>query len=800
MKQKLILFLFITFLINCITLHAQVPESISYQAVVRDANNQLVKHGQPTVRISILAASTSGSEVYKETHQVSTNENGLFSLQIGKGNPVLGNFSTIDWSTGLYFVKMEIALDAINYNLSAVSQLLSVPYALHAKTADKIKGNISFNDLSDVPAGFNFSGDYRDLNNKPHIVDSIRTYGFSGDYEDLKNKPTLGENGFSGSYNDLINKPLFNDSITKYGFSGDYTKLSNLPNLFSGSYNDLSNKPVYNFADSVSRYGIKNYRDLLSLPNFSDSIAKYGFSGDYNDLKNKPTFGENGFSGEYADLVNKPIFKDSVERYGFTGRYFDLQELPSWGDTISQARFSGNYNDLTQLPNIKDSVILHQNKDYRELSNKPNIKDSINSYGFSGNYESLYNTPSIFDGDYNKLSNRPVGTQTGDILYWEDVVENENEASGWRFLPRGAYGMVLTIDENGKPAWINITQLMSFVADAKYDTIYASAGSNGNINPKGKIAVVEGGLAQFTITPNDGYGIDTIYVDSVAISLDNIDRKQPFSYTFSDIDTTHYIHAVFAQKKIHFSILYENVQPNDVFVTVNEQNVTSNSIDVSTAAGGEIPFSIGLASKIGLTIELDNVDITEEVIANGYTFNIPVITDDRQVKIKFKKTARTYAIGDIYPNETNPQGVVIFTKSGGESGSILHLSESEAMWCISDSISANAVDELDGRNNITSIISSNFQRYPAFNAVNINHPGWYIPAINELLLISTNFIKINTGLLKVSGASVLSSGEYYWSSTEKEKDYSWGVIMGERKDYFYKPESLRFRVIKQIDF
>jgi hypothetical protein len=117
---------------------AQTPNLISYQAVIRNASGALVSGKTVKARISILKDSANGTAVYTETHQVKTNTNGLMTLQIGGGTVVSGNFNTIDWGKTNYFTKQEIDPDGgTNYTLIGVSQMLSVPYALHAKNAEK---------------------------------------------------------------------------------------------------------------------------------------------------------------------------------------------------------------------------------------------------------------------------------------------------------------------------------------------------------------------------------------------------------------------------------------------------------------------------------------------------------------------------------------------------------------------------------------------------------------------------------------------------------------------------------------
>jgi hypothetical protein len=132
-------------LILSIASFAQAPEKMSYQAVIRDAGNALLSNQSVGMQISILESSSSGIAVYVETQTASTNANGLVSIEIGAGTVVSGSFNLIDWSTGMYFVKTETDPNGgANYTITATTQLLSVPYALHAKTAET-----SNNDLVD---------------------------------------------------------------------------------------------------------------------------------------------------------------------------------------------------------------------------------------------------------------------------------------------------------------------------------------------------------------------------------------------------------------------------------------------------------------------------------------------------------------------------------------------------------------------------------------------------------------------------------------------------------------------------
>jgi hypothetical protein len=130
------LFTFLVAVLLTAALWAQSPNKMSYQAVIRNASNNLVTNTAVAMQISILQGSISGTAVYVETQMPTTNANGLVSIELGGGTVVSGNFSSINWANGPYFVKTETdpdgATGGIAYTITGISQLLSVPYALYA--------------------------------------------------------------------------------------------------------------------------------------------------------------------------------------------------------------------------------------------------------------------------------------------------------------------------------------------------------------------------------------------------------------------------------------------------------------------------------------------------------------------------------------------------------------------------------------------------------------------------------------------------------------------------------------------
>ena len=118
-----------------LTSFGQAPEAFKYQAVVRDAGGVILSNQAVGYQLTILQGSPSGTAVYTETFSPTTNGYGLVNLEIGTGTTT-DDFTLIDWANGPFY--METAADVTggtSYVIMGTSQLMSVPYALYAKTS-----------------------------------------------------------------------------------------------------------------------------------------------------------------------------------------------------------------------------------------------------------------------------------------------------------------------------------------------------------------------------------------------------------------------------------------------------------------------------------------------------------------------------------------------------------------------------------------------------------------------------------------------------------------------------------------
>jgi uncharacterized protein (TIGR02145 family) len=113
-------------------------QHIPYQGAAVGPQNRILKNKSVQFRLSILDGSSTGNVVYQETHSVTTDSKGLFSVSIGGGTSVVGSFSQIAWAAGAKFLQteMDTALSGVFLSLGT-TELKSVPYALYAQSAQQ---------------------------------------------------------------------------------------------------------------------------------------------------------------------------------------------------------------------------------------------------------------------------------------------------------------------------------------------------------------------------------------------------------------------------------------------------------------------------------------------------------------------------------------------------------------------------------------------------------------------------------------------------------------------------------------
>lgn len=117
-------------------LFAQSPNGFNYQAVIRNPFGEVLADQSVSIQMRLLQGSDAGSVVYSETFTRDTNSFGLVSLVVGSGVADVGDFESINWTNGPYFLQTAIDISGgSDYQILGASQLMSVPFAMYAQSA-----------------------------------------------------------------------------------------------------------------------------------------------------------------------------------------------------------------------------------------------------------------------------------------------------------------------------------------------------------------------------------------------------------------------------------------------------------------------------------------------------------------------------------------------------------------------------------------------------------------------------------------------------------------------------------------
>jgi hypothetical protein len=171
--MKKISLLFTIVLLASIAYTQVPPQAFNYSAVARNASNNPIANTTIGIQISILKTNTSGTVVYKENHFVNTDQFGLFNLTVGQGAVQSGSMTTIDWSADSYYLKVGLdATGGTNFVTMGTTQLLSVPYALYAKSSTPTVIN----------AGTNVTITGQGTQANPYVVNAAGSGGSGGNF------------------------------------------------------------------------------------------------------------------------------------------------------------------------------------------------------------------------------------------------------------------------------------------------------------------------------------------------------------------------------------------------------------------------------------------------------------------------------------------------------------------------------------------------------------------------------------------------------------------------------------------
>lgn len=259
--------LFFAFCFLSVLINAQVPpQGFNYSGVARNSNGQPIASTQIGVQISLLKSSATGTLVYSENHLVNTDAFGLFNVIIGGGAIQSGSMANIAWNSDNFFVKVGLDVSGgSNFLDMGTTQLLSVPYAMHAKTAESIVGNGSNLGKTHVEI-------YGNVTNAQ--ADSIiaADLGQNTRFIYIMNTTQLTSLNLGAAINLINLKITDNSSLTSLSFPNlnrciDYFTLANNPQLNSIEMNNLTSLGYVEI--------VENGLQQLNMPNLNVSKSFY---------------------------------------------------------------------------------------------------------------------------------------------------------------------------------------------------------------------------------------------------------------------------------------------------------------------------------------------------------------------------------------------------------------------------------------------------------------------------------------------------------------------------------------------
>ncbi len=243
--KHLKIFSILCFLCFSSFLKAQIPpNAFNYSAVARNAAGQPIANSTIGIQITILKTSTTGASQYSENHFVNTDAFGLFNLIIGAGAVQGGSMANIDWSIDNYYLKVGMdANGGTNFLTMGTTQLLSVPYALYAKSAGSV-GNGNSISITSVSS----NGDTLYLSNGQFFL--------SG------NNNTAS----SGFINPIITTAVSNITSNSVTFSGVISNANNNQIIERGIvYSETPNPQTLTSIKIKCGYGIGNFDTITGL-------------------------------------------------------------------------------------------------------------------------------------------------------------------------------------------------------------------------------------------------------------------------------------------------------------------------------------------------------------------------------------------------------------------------------------------------------------------------------------------------------------------------------------------------------
>ncbi len=401
----------LSFLILMMTVNfvfAQVTsKKLSYQAVVRNAANELVINQTLTVEITIFDANDQPQ--YKETHTVTTNQNGLLWLWIGDGTPVQGTIDDVVWKDAT--IESSFTLPDGN-TVTQNTPVTAIPYAYYADDVNPLV-------IQDYLDDHNYINDDNNFVKNPQLDDTLSHYYTDEEIDDTyvttdklndtldnyittdKLNDTLGNYVTTDKLNDTLNDYLKKDELCDQVLEcvedtlSHYTTTNHIDTLLGN----------YVTKDTLSYYTTTNKIDTLLGAYYDTTQVKSAIHDTANVLRS--------MMGGAANNATITIQKNGTEVDHFTVNQVDDQtiniEVPT---TVAE---------LTDASNYVTNATLHDTLDYYTTTNKIDTllgdyatKDTLSYYTTSNKVDTLLGNYATKDTLSYYTTTNKIDTLLGD--------------------------------------------------------------------------------------------------------------------------------------------------------------------------------------------------------------------------------------------------------------------------------------------------------------------------------------------------------------------------------------------------
>lgn len=738
-----------------------VPDGMSWQAVVRNAQNELVTNQRIGIRVSIRQGSASGGVVYQETHSVQTNTNGLASLVIGQGYAESGSFAAIDWSAGPWFVQTETDVNGgSDYTISSTTQMMAVPFAYYAERAGNAFSG-DFNDLDNVPADLArtgdlaavaTTGDYADLSGTPDLdsyvtTDQLSDVAQSGRYEDIEGAPTkVSELANDAGYLTSHTIELTYDKTLGLGFAGGQNYVT-LP--IPTNVSQLANDAAY-----LDRETLKdNITVTISQPDEQGQVTVQLSDG-------KEAFGE-------PQVVKLPTAVSELDNDAGYLKEVDI----TIGLKDNTLTLTNATNEATSSVTLPSRLSEFENDEQFLRLDEMEFRIEDNSVlVLRRNDGSIVASVRLPEQESTGMG-VPSGTNAGDLLYWHN--------NAWDVLPAGLEGQVLTFQSGGL-TWSNPTVfdeqdlyqpgdvfvntlgqtegiviatdpmtrtgLLLALNDitANWSNVDELIGANDPDNGLNNMAVVKAqdnwnanypAFAQTDALGSQWYIPSLTELQDIIDDLDNINTK------LSTAGGQEMMAAYYGTSLEHASLDHYGVattatrleSDGDITGTPSTAVIDTpeESGDGGTDTGDEED------PEVNFHYELERGDTVFAVKDATLSYRPVRVLSWTELNSK-PVVDKTYRPGDIYYayDQQTPLGIVYEVYNGGRNGKMISVEEFEEQWCsLPDSTMTRiGMDSKDGAENMSILAMSDgydAANYPAINKCAATSP-WYMPSLGEL--------------------------------------------------------------------